>query len=299
MQTKQRLDVPLSLKSVSDSGEFEGYGSVFGVKDSHDDVVMSGAFAASLRAWSDRKALPALLWQHRMDEPIGVYTEMKEDDVGLYVRGRLLIDDDPLAKRAHAHMKAGSLTGLSIGYVLKDWEYDRSKEAFLLKEIDLWEVSLVTFPSNDEARITTLQPRIKNGSKVEVLIGDELVITGWVEATPVRYDARSVSTGIAGRSLTADLIDCAAEPTQFNGRSLVQIAQALAAPFGIEVVNNGAPSGVIPDVQPDHGETVIEVINKILGQQQALAYDDPHGRLVIGGRDIYFYPYLSLHIPTK
>lgn len=110
MQTKQRLDVPLSLKSVSDSGEFEGYGSVFGVKDSHDDVVMSGAFAASLRAWSDRKALPALLWQHRMDEPIGVYTEMKEDDVGLYVRGRLLIDDDPLAKRAHAHMKAGSLS---------------------------------------------------------------------------------------------------------------------------------------------------------------------------------------------
>ncbi|HAW1868790.1 TPA: baseplate protein [Escherichia coli] len=131
--------------------------------------------------------------------------------------------------------------------------------------------------------ITTLQPRIKNGSKVEVLIGDELVITGWVEATPVRYDARSVSTGIAGRSLTADLIDCAAEPTQFNGRSLVQIVQALAAPFGIEVVNSGAPSGVIPDVQPDHGETVIEVINKILGQQQALAYDDPHGRLVIGG----------------
>ncbi len=64
MQTKQRLDVPLSLKSVSDSGEFEGYGSVFGVKDSHDDVVMSGAFAASLRAWSDRKALPALLCRH-------------------------------------------------------------------------------------------------------------------------------------------------------------------------------------------------------------------------------------------
>ncbi len=60
MQTKQRLDVPLSLKSVSDSGEFEGYGSVFGVKDSHDDVVMSGAFAASLRAWSDRKALTGL-----------------------------------------------------------------------------------------------------------------------------------------------------------------------------------------------------------------------------------------------
>lgn len=129
----------------------------------------------------------------------------------------------------------------------------------------------------------TLQPRIKNGSRVEVLIGDDLVITGWVEATPVRYDARSVSTGISGRSLTADLIDCTAEPTQFNGRSLVQIARALARPFGIEVVSAGAPASVIPDVQPDHGETVIEVINKMLGQQQALAYDDPRGRLVIGG----------------
>lgn len=78
-----------------------------------------------------------MLWQHQMDEPIGVYTEMKEDEVGLYVKGRLLIDDDPLSKRAHAHMKAGSLTGLSIGYMLKDWEYDREKGVFLLKEIDL------------------------------------------------------------------------------------------------------------------------------------------------------------------
>ncbi|EII48312.1 phage prohead protease, HK97-like family protein, partial [Escherichia coli 2.3916] len=103
MQTKQRLDIPLNLKSVSDSGEFEGYGSVFGVKDSHDDVVVPGAFTTTLHKWSEKKALPALLWQHRMDEPIGVYTEMKEDDVGLYVRGRLLVDDDPLAKRAHAH----------------------------------------------------------------------------------------------------------------------------------------------------------------------------------------------------
>ncbi|MFV4846732.1 phage baseplate assembly protein [Edwardsiella tarda] len=129
----------------------------------------------------------------------------------------------------------------------------------------------------------TLQPRVKNGDRVEVLIGDDLVITGWVEATPVRYDGRSVSTGISGRSLTADLIDCTAEPTQFNGRSLVQVASALAKPFGISVVNAGAPSGSIPSVQPDHGETVIEVLNKILGQQQALAYDDPRGRLVIGG----------------
>ncbi|CQJ34943.1 HK97 family phage prohead protease [Yersinia enterocolitica] len=163
MLTKQRMDFPLKLKSVSDSGEFEGYGSVFGVKDSYDDIVVPGAFIKSLNAWRDKNALPAMLWQHRMDEPIGIYTEMKEDDVGLFVKGRLLIDDDPLAKRAHAHMKAGSLTGLSIGYMLKDWEYDRNKEAFLLKEIDLWEVSPVTFPSNDEARVSDVKSAFSRG----------------------------------------------------------------------------------------------------------------------------------------
>ncbi|HDL7058423.1 TPA: HK97 family phage prohead protease [Yersinia enterocolitica] len=163
MLTKQRMDFPLKLKSVSDSGEFEGYGSVFGVKDSYDDIVVPGAFIKSLNAWWDKNALPAMLWQHRMDEPIGIYTEMKEDDVGLFVKGRLLIDDDPLAKRAHAHMKAGSLTGLSIGYMLKDWEYDRNKEAFLLKEIDLWEVSPVTFPSNDEARVSDVKSAFARG----------------------------------------------------------------------------------------------------------------------------------------
>ncbi len=161
--TKQRLDIPLKLKSVSDSGEFEGYGSVFGVKDSYDDVVVPGAFSKSLETWREKNTLPAMLWQHQMDEPIGVYTEMKEDEVGLYVKGRLLIDDDPLAKRAHAHMKAGSLTGLSIGYMLKDWEYDRTKEVFLLKEIDLWEVSPVTFPSNDEARISDVKSAVARG----------------------------------------------------------------------------------------------------------------------------------------
>lgn len=163
MLTKQRLDMPLTLKTVSDSGEFEGYGSVFGVKDSHSDIVMPGAFQKSLAAWSRKGRLPSLLWQHNMAEPIGIYSVMSEDDVGLYVKGRLLIDADPLAKRAHAHMKAGSLSGLSIGYILNDYEYDKEKGAFLLKEIDLWEVSLVTFPANDDARISDVKSLLERG----------------------------------------------------------------------------------------------------------------------------------------
>lgn len=125
--------------------------------------------------------------------------------------------------------------------------------------------------------------RIRNADKVEVLIGDDLVITGWVEATPVRYDGRSITMGIVGRSKTADLIDCAAKPSQYSGRSMVQIATVLAQPFGISVVDAGGVTGPLQGIQADQGETVMDVLNKMLGLQQALAYDDEKGNLVIGG----------------
>ena len=163
MLNKKRLDIPFEIKSISDTGAFTGYGSVFGVKDSYSDIVIKGAFANSLNKWKEKGRLPALLWQHKMDEPIGYYTKMVEDDNGLYLEGQLLINDDPLAKRAHAHMKAKSLSGLSIGYVLNDYDYDKEKSAFILKDIDLWEVSVVTFPANDEARIDNVKSIFESG----------------------------------------------------------------------------------------------------------------------------------------
>nr|WP_136252870.1 HK97 family phage prohead protease [Ningiella ruwaisensis] len=163
MLTKNKLHVGFKVKSISDSGEFEGYGSVFGVKDSYSDIVVKGAFQKSLDKWKSKSGFPAMLWQHKMDEPIGIYTEMSEDEVGLKLKGRLLIDDDPLAKRAHAHLKAGSITGLSIGYSLNEYDYDSEKDAFILKDIDLWEVSLVTFPANEEARISDVKTALKTG----------------------------------------------------------------------------------------------------------------------------------------
>lgn len=155
--------MPFEIKSISDTGAFTGYGSVFGVKDSYSDIVIKGAFTNSLNKWKEKGRLPALLWQHKMDEPIGYYTKMVEDENGLYLEGQLLIDDDPLAKRAHAHMRAKSLSGLSIGYVLNDYDYDKEKSAFILKDIDLWEVSVVTFPANDEARIDNVKSIFESG----------------------------------------------------------------------------------------------------------------------------------------
>ncbi|HGJ5864884.1 phage baseplate assembly protein [Arsenophonus nasoniae] len=136
------------------------------------------------------------------------------------------------------------------------------------------------WPSSSEN--TSLQPRIKKGELVEVLIGEEKVLTGWVEATPIRYDAKNIQVGISGRSKTADLIDCVAPSTEFTGKTLVQIATQLAKPFRIKVIDKGSPSTPLQALQADPCETVHQVLNKALGSQQALAWDDDEGNLLIG-----------------
>lgn len=163
------LSVPFKIKSVTDEGTFSGYGSVFGVVDSYGDVVEKGAFKASLEVWEEKGKLPVMLWQHRHDEPIGVYEKMYEDEHGLFVEGRLLVEDDPLAKRAHAHMKAGSISGLSIGYSVPKGggEWDETEDVYRLKQIKLWEVSPVTFPANEEAQIDTVKSAIQNERSFE------------------------------------------------------------------------------------------------------------------------------------
>ena len=166
----KRLDLPLTLKAVDDAGTFSGYASVFGVKDSHEDIVMPGAFVESLQ-----KRMPAMLWQHDSREPIGVYTKVAEDEKGLYIEGKLLIESDPLAKRAHGLLKQNALSGLSVGYRLEDYDYDAEKEAFMLKKMDLFEVSLVTFPSNEEARIQNVKNSLAEDETPSPVIVERLL----------------------------------------------------------------------------------------------------------------------------
>ena len=141
------------FRASGDDGMIEGYGSVFGHKDSYDDIIAPGAFSASLKAHKAAGTNPAMLWQHNGDEPIGVWDEMTEDDKGLKVKGRVALET-VRGKEAHALLKMGALNGLSIGFMSKQWSYDRETEVRTLTEIDLWEVSLVTFPANSKARIT-------------------------------------------------------------------------------------------------------------------------------------------------
>ena len=153
-----KLDYPLEIREVREDGTFTGYGSVFGNVDAYGDIVEAGAFAKSIE-----KKKPALLWQHDPTQPVGVWEEISEDKHGLLMRGRLLIDKVAKATEARELLKAGAISGLSIGYMPVKWEYDKDprdsdekakRTVRRLKEIDLWEVSLVTFPANDAARVT-------------------------------------------------------------------------------------------------------------------------------------------------
>lgn len=150
------FDCAFECKAVNEDGTFEGYGSVFGVVDTYKEVVASGAFSESLSALKSQGRMPALLWQHRAGEPIGVYTEMHEDSIGLHVKGRLAMKT---ARGAEAHelLKMKALSGLSIGFVTREDSYDKVAGIRTLKKLDLWEVSLVTFPANDAARISAVK----------------------------------------------------------------------------------------------------------------------------------------------
>jgi HK97 family phage prohead protease len=141
------------LKATGEDGTVEGYGSVFGVRDNYDDVIAPGAYVNSLKAHNAANTMPAMLWQHDATAPIGVWTEMVEDSKGLKIKGKLALDTVKGAE-AYALLKMGALNGLSIGFISKQWTYDRETDVRTLTEVDLWEVSLVTFPANEKARIT-------------------------------------------------------------------------------------------------------------------------------------------------
>ena len=146
----------LQIKAAGDDGTVEGYGSVFGVRDNYDDVIAKGAFMDSLKSHKAAGTMPAMLWQHDADKPIGVWTEMVEDEKGLRIKGQLAMETVK-GKEAHALLKMGALNGLSIGFMSKEWAYDRDTEVRTLTAIDLWEVSLVTFPANGKARVTNVK----------------------------------------------------------------------------------------------------------------------------------------------
>ena len=125
----------------------EGYASRFGLRDLNDDVVVPGAFRDSLMQTGPGGV--RMLYQHQVKSPVGVWDEIVEDDRGLKVRGRIM-DWSPQGRFAQALARAGALDGLSIGF--RAAKARRDGRLRVLSGVDLWEVSLVTFPALGGAR---------------------------------------------------------------------------------------------------------------------------------------------------
>lgn len=141
--------------SVNDEGIFEGYLSTYDDVDSYGTYFMPGAWDKSIERFNSGEVIP-VLWSHDRSKPIGKFTELKSDEKGLWGRGKLTMED-PQAKIAYAHMKDGSVMGLSVGFEM-DYDnviYNRMLDALGIAEADLYECSVVVFPANTNAKITS------------------------------------------------------------------------------------------------------------------------------------------------
>jgi HK97 family phage prohead protease len=148
----QHKAVSLELKREPDQdGSFEGYASVFGIVDQGMDVVERGAFSNSLG-----KRRVKMLWQHDMAQPIGVWDEIQENERGLFVRGRLLKEVDK-GREAMALLRAGAIDSMSIGYRTIEAVPEAEGRVRKLTEVDLYEISLVTFPMLPDAKVTAVK----------------------------------------------------------------------------------------------------------------------------------------------
>ncbi len=192
-QNTRSAPARLDLKSVNDDGTFEGYASLFDREDLGHDVIQPGAFRDSLAARG--AAQIKMLFQHNPSEMIGVWEEIREDARGLYVRGRLM----PAVARARevlALMRAGALDGLSIGFKAVKARRDARSGVRRLEKVDLWEISVVTFPMLPGARVASVKQRPFSGT-----LPTEREFERWLtrDAGLTRIEARSVlRSGLKG-----------------------------------------------------------------------------------------------------
>ena len=163
--SKQRKQFTLELKEDQEPGRFSGYASVFDKVDLHGDVVQKGAFTRTI---GRRKEFP-LLWYHDPRDPIGVIESAKEDERGLLIEGQLMLD---LARGAEVYklVKRKVISGLSIGFDTVKAKFDEDKKVRIITEVNLWEVSVVTFQAQPLAKIA----RVKSASGGVIIHGNQI-----------------------------------------------------------------------------------------------------------------------------
>jgi HK97 family phage prohead protease len=196
----KKLVFESEIKAENSKGIFTGYGSIFGNEDQGNDIMQKGAFTKSLvnRPVSKVK----MLYQHKTDEPIGVFTDMYEDSKGLFVKGQLAMGTQK-GREAYELLKMGALDGMSIGFRADPEKqgYNENKRGVrTLKEVDLMEISLVTFPMNESALIETVKGNAKNIREWEKILRD----AGGLSRTEAKIGAKALSESLSQRDAGDD-----------------------------------------------------------------------------------------------
>jgi uncharacterized protein len=189
----------LTVKSIDDTGTFEGYASLFNREDLGHDVILPGAFRDTLanRAATQIK----LLFQHDPGQPIGIWDEIREDTRGLFVRGRLMTEV-ARAREVLALMRAGAIDGLSIGFKMLKGRRDAKSGIRRLEKVELWEISIVTFPMLPGARVAAVKAQ-----PFSALTPTPREFERWLmqDAGLTRTEARAlISSGLKGFAATRD-----------------------------------------------------------------------------------------------
>jgi len=191
----KKLVFESEIKELGEQGVFTGYGSIFGNEDQGNDIMQKGAFSKSLKNRPANKV--KMLYQHKTDEPIGVFEEIYEDQKGLFVKGKLAMGTQK-GREAYELLKMGALDGMSIGFRADPEKqgYNENKRGVrTLKEVDLMEISLVTFPMNESALIETVKGNAKNIREWEKILRE----AGNLSRTEAKIGAKALSESLSQR----------------------------------------------------------------------------------------------------
>ncbi|WP_439924831.1 HK97 family phage prohead protease [Nitrobacter sp. JJSN] len=210
----------VSRLSFSGDGTVEGYASLFGEIDQARDMVMPGAFAQTLKARGLRK-IP-MLFQHDPGEPVGIWLELREDFRGLWARGKL-IPDVMRARELLALVEAGAVDGLSIGYRTVRGRIEPQTRVRKLYQVDLWEISIVTFPLLAGARVRAVKQATPQSSRSRVRIQAEREWRSMTEAADepaprLRPRPVMVSASLRGREGRRDALRAVSRGHMVGGR---------------------------------------------------------------------------------
>ncbi|MBP1842004.1 HK97 family phage prohead protease [Rhizobium petrolearium] len=216
----------LQVKDLSEEGIFEGYGSVFSVRDSYNESVEPGAFVASLAKHRREGTMPLMLWQHDPWTPIGVWEELAEDGKGLWVKGRLLSGVQK-SDEVRIMLKNKAIRGLSIGYREVDTKPAENGGPRKLVEVDLLEVSIVSFPANRRANVETVKSERMDEFARRLRDGDPMPIKDFEDILREAGVPKSMAVAIASHGYAKAIrSDSEGEKTNDQALRFLQMLKA-------------------------------------------------------------------------